>query len=98
MFEYDILAEDPVTHARAGVFHTPHGDVPTPIFMPVGTKATVKGLLPPTLHDLGTKILLANTYHLSGRPSWVHGVGWPNPYRFGRLPGVQPRRAFQVVG
>ena len=68
MFEYDILAEDPVTHARAGVFHTPHGDVPTPIFMPVGTKATVKGLLPPTLHDLGTKILLANTYHLSMRP------------------------------
>ncbi len=68
MFEYDILAEDPTTHARAGVFHTPHGDIPTPIFMPVGTKATVKGLLPPTLHELGTKILLANTYHLSMRP------------------------------
>ena len=68
MFEYDIIAEDPTTHARAGVFHTPHGDVPTPIFMPVGTKATVKGLTTDMLSELGTKILLANTYHLSQRP------------------------------
>lgn len=67
-FTYDIVAEDPTTHARAGVFHTPHGDIPTPIFMPVGTKATVKGVLPSTLERLGTKILLANTYHLSQRP------------------------------
>ena len=67
-FAFDIVAEDPSTHARAGVLHTPHGDIPTPIFMPVGTKATVKGLLPPTLTELGTKILLANTYHLSMRP------------------------------
>lgn len=67
-FTYDIVAEDPTTHARAGVFHTPHGDIPTPIFMPVGTKATVKGVLPSTLESLGTKILLANTYHLSQRP------------------------------
>ena len=88
MFEYDILAEDPTTHARVGVFHTPHGDVPTPIFMPVGTKATVKGLLPPTLHELGTKILLANTYHLSMRPGaelvaemgGLHGfMAWDGP-------------------
>lgn len=68
MFEYDIIAEDPKTHARAGVLHTPHGDIPTPIFMPVGTKATVKGIMPSTLTELGTKILLANTYHLSLRP------------------------------
>lgn len=68
MFEYEIVAEDPTTHARAGVLHTPHGDVPTPIFMPVGTKATVKGILPSSLHKIGTKILLANTYHLSMRP------------------------------
>ncbi len=67
-FAFDIIAEDPTTHARAGVLHTPHGDIPTPIFMPVGTKATVKGLLPPMLEQLGTKILLANTYHLSMRP------------------------------
>ncbi len=67
-FTYDIVAEDPRTHARAGVLHTPHGDVPTPIFMPVGTKGTVKGLTPATLEALGTKILLANTYHLCMRP------------------------------
>ena len=68
LFTYDVIAEDPGTHARAGVLHTPHGDVPTPIFMPVGTKATVKGIMPSTLRELGTKILLANTYHLSMRP------------------------------
>ncbi len=67
-FTYDVVAEDLATHARAGVFHTPHGDIPTPIFMPVGTKATVKGILPETLERMGTKILLNNLYHLSQRP------------------------------
>ena len=67
-FTYDVVAEDPATHARAGVFHTPHGDIPTPIFMPVGTKATVKGIFPETLERMGTKILLNNLYHLSQRP------------------------------
>ena len=67
-FTYDIIAEDPTTHARAGVLHTAHGDIPTPIFMPVGTKGTVKGLLMDTVASLGTKILLANTYHLAMRP------------------------------
>ncbi|MGI6231091.1 MAG: tRNA guanosine(34) transglycosylase Tgt [Tractidigestivibacter sp.] len=67
-FTYDIVAEDPTTHARAGVLHTPHGDVPTPIFMPVGTKGTVKGVLVPQLKELGAKIVLANTYHLAMRP------------------------------
>ena len=67
-FTYDVVAEDPTTHARAGVLHTPHGDVPTPIFMPVGTKATVKGILPSQLERLGAKIVLANTYHLANRP------------------------------
>ncbi len=61
---------------RAGIFHTPHGDIPTPIFMPVGTKATVKGLMTDTVRDLG-KIILANTYHLSQRPGddWWRPVG-----------------------
>ena len=67
-FTYDVVAEDPTTHARAGVLHAPHGDIPTPIFMPVGTKATVKGIMPRTLTELGAKIILANTYHLSQRP------------------------------
>ena len=54
--------------ARAGVLCTAHGDVPTPAFMPVGTKATVKGLDPMRLRELGTTILLGNTYHLHFRP------------------------------
>jgi queuine tRNA-ribosyltransferase len=54
--------------ARAGVLRTAHGDVPTPAFMPVGTKATVKAVDPDELRPLGTSILLANTYHLHFRP------------------------------
>ena len=68
LFSYEVLAEDPATHARAGVFHTAHGDIHTPVFMPVGTKGTVKGLLPGTVADLGAQIVLANTYHLAMRP------------------------------
>jgi queuine tRNA-ribosyltransferase len=54
--------------ARAGVLRTAHGDVPTPAFMPVGTKATVKTLDPEELRALGTRVLLGNTYHLHFRP------------------------------
>ena len=54
--------------ARAGVLRTAHGDVPTPAFMPVGTKATVKAVDPERLRELGTTILLGNTYHLHVRP------------------------------
>ncbi len=68
-FSFEILAECPVTRARAGVLHTPHGIVATPVFMPVGTQATVKGLSPRELaDDLDVRILLANTYHLYLRP------------------------------
>jgi len=66
---FEIVAECPETGARAGLLHTPHGVVETPVFMPVGTQATVKGVLPRDLaDDLGVQILLANTYHLFLRP------------------------------
>jgi queuine tRNA-ribosyltransferase len=74
--------------ARAGVLHTAHGDVPTPAFMPVGTKATVKSLDPDELRTLGTRILLGNTYHLHFRPGedviaelgGLHAfMGWDGP-------------------
>ncbi|MBS1249437.1 MAG: Queuine tRNA-ribosyltransferase [Chloroflexi bacterium] len=65
-FNFELLAQD--GQARAGVFHTPHGDIPTPIFAPVGTKANVKGLTPAQLHDLESQLILANTYHLYLRP------------------------------
>ena len=68
LFKFDLITEDPTTHARAGVLHTPHGDIETPIFMPVGTKANVKGIPTETVKKLGAQIVLANTYHLSMRP------------------------------
>jgi len=68
MFDFTIHHRDPETRARVGEFTTPHGAFRTPAFMPVGTRATVKGLLPRDLKDLGCEILLANTYHLALRP------------------------------
>lgn len=66
---FEILAECPVTRARAGILHTAHGDIPTPVFMPVGTQATVKGLSQRDLWDeIQSRIILANTYHLYLRP------------------------------
>src|SRR3990172_453364 len=68
MFEFDLLVQSPSTRARAGVFHTPHGDLLTPVFAPVGTAATVKALTPAQLRDLGATLVLSNTYHLYLRP------------------------------
>ncbi len=59
---------DGSTRARTGVMSTPHGEVETPMFMPVGTNATVKALDPDDLHEVGASIILANTYHLALRP------------------------------
>lgn len=68
MFRFEILAADPNTRARAGRLHTPHGTVETPVFMPVGTQGSVKGLTQEMLEELGAEILLCNTYHLYLRP------------------------------
>ena len=67
-FEFELLATDPDTGARAGRLHTPHGVIPTPVFAPVGTKATVKALRPADLKELGATLVLSNTYHLYLRP------------------------------
>jgi queuine tRNA-ribosyltransferase len=67
-FTFDIEAEDRETGARAGFFSTPHGAIPTPAFMPVGTQATVKALDPDDLRAVGARIILSNAYHLSLRP------------------------------
>jgi len=66
VFTYEKFAQ--VGRARAGVFHTPHGDIPTPVFAPVGTAATVKGVPPRDLKELGATLVLSNTYHLYLRP------------------------------
>ena len=69
-FEFELLGTDPseATAARRGVMRTAHGDVQTPVFMPVGTLGTVKGVTPAQLHELSVEILLGNTYHLYLRP------------------------------
>ncbi len=68
MIEFEVIAVDSETKARAGVIRTPHGDVPTPVFMPVGTQGTVKTMPWRDLIDFGVRIILSNTYHLYLRP------------------------------
>ncbi|MDE6060537.1 MAG: tRNA guanosine(34) transglycosylase Tgt [Clostridia bacterium] len=65
---YELIHEDKNTGARVGRIYTEHGVIDTPCFMPVGTKATVKGLSPEEVRDTGAQILLSNTYHLYLRP------------------------------
>lgn len=85
---FSFAVEGRTEHARAGVFATPHGDIETPAFMPVGTLANVKMLTPEELRDLGARMVLANTYHLHLRPGAevVRQLGglhafmrWPGP-------------------
>ena len=67
--KYELLHECKQTGARRGRIHTPHGIIETPVFMPVGTQATVKSLTPEELkEEIGAQIILANTYHLYLRP------------------------------
>ena len=85
---YELLHVDKNSGARRGVIHTPHGDIQTPVFMPVGTQATVKALTPEELKDLNAQIILSNTYHLFLRPGHelvkqaggLHGfMNWDRP-------------------
>lgn len=65
-FEFELVATD--GRARAGILHTPHGEIPTPVFAPVGTAGTVKAMPPRDLQALDVNLILANTYHLFLRP------------------------------
>ncbi|MGX7092628.1 tRNA guanosine(34) transglycosylase Tgt [Hutsoniella sourekii] len=65
---YELIKEEKNTGARLGILHTPHGSFETPIYMPVGTLATVKSLSPEELKEMGAEIVLSNTYHLWLRP------------------------------
>lgn len=67
-FPFQVIHEDTGSRARAGLLTTPHGDIQTPVFMPVGTKATVKAMIPEELKEVGAQIVLANTFHLALRP------------------------------
>ncbi|MCA1663577.1 MAG: tRNA-guanine transglycosylase, partial [Myxococcales bacterium] len=85
---FSVGARDPGSRARRGRLQTRRGTVETPLFMPVGTRATVTGLAPDDLHTLGAPIILANTYHLLLRPGpelfrrvgGIHAfMRWPGP-------------------
>ena len=87
-FSFDVECSLPSGLGRAGVIHTPHGDIHTPAFIPVGTKATVKAVLPETMRELGAQAVLANAYHLYLQPGAdvvdeAGGLGafmnWPGP-------------------
>ena len=67
-FKFELLKECERTVASAVILHTPHGDIETPIFMPVGTQATVKTMSPEELKEIGAQIILSHTYHLYLRP------------------------------
>ena len=67
-FSFEITGKSSECFARTGIFTTPHGKIETPIFMPVGTRASVKGLAPEEVKDAGAQIILANTYHCFLRP------------------------------
>ena len=77
MSPFTLLKTDVSSRARAGILHTRRGDVETPVFMPVGTQATVKAVSPEELRNLGAKIILGNTYHLHVRPgeAVIHELG-----------------------
>ncbi len=88
MFSFEVTSRCRSTRARTGIMRTRHGEVPTPVFMPVGTQGTVKSLTPEELKACGARIVLGNTYHLYLRPglevirsfSGLHGfMNWNGP-------------------
>ncbi|MBU1026406.1 MAG: tRNA guanosine(34) transglycosylase Tgt [Candidatus Margulisbacteria bacterium] len=87
-FKFEILKNSKKSKARVGKIHTPHGAVNTPVFLPVGTLATVKTMSPRDLQEIGAEMILSNTYHLLLRPGpdlireagGLHGfMNWPGP-------------------
>ena len=86
---FEVVAECPHTRARAGLLHTPHGTIETPVFMPVGTQGSVKGLTQKMLgEELGARIILGNTYHLYLRPGHERIAKLGGLHRFMNWPGA----------
>ena len=97
MTEFAFKINKTIGNRRIGQIHTAHGIIDTPAFMPVGTAATVKAMLPESVAATGAQIILGNTYHLMLRPgaeriektrrfAQIHELEGPNPHRFRRLP------------
>ena len=98
MLRFDLLATDPVSHARRGRLTLNHGVVETPIFMPVGTYGTVKGVMPRSLHEMGAQIILGNTFHLCMRPGLdvVQQFGGLHAFEQWQKPILTDSGGFQV--
>jgi len=97
-FSYEVKHVCKQSGARLGVLHTPHGDIPTPIYMPVGTSACVKAMTPREMKEIGTKILLSNTYHLHLRPgeNLIHEAGGLHKFMGWDGPILTDSGGFQV--
>lgn len=97
-FSFELIAQCPQTGARVGVWHTPHGPVETPRFMPVGTLATVKGLTPAQIASTGAQMILANTYHLHLQPgeSIIERAGGLHEFMAWNQPILTDSGGFQV--
>lgn len=97
-FSFELIAQCPQTGARVGVWHTPHGPVATPRFMPVGTLATVKGLTPAQIASTGAQMILANTYHLHLQPgeSIIEHSGGLHSFMAWNQPILTDSGGFQV--
>lgn len=95
-FNFELKATH--DHARVGVFHTPHGDIHTPVFAPVGTQATVKSVTPAQLEELGASLVLANTYHLYLRPgdARIASLGGLHRFMQWRSPILTDSGGYQV--
>ena len=97
-FAFEVLQKDSATAARLGLLHTSHGDVQTPVFMPVGTAGAVKALPHEWLEDLDAQIILANTYHLYLRPGHERLHNRVFDFDLVRYSTLTFRRAFVSIG
>ena len=98
MLDFQVLATHPASHARRGTLTLNHGVVQTPIFMPVGTYGTVKGVLPRSLDEMGAQIILSNTFHLWMRPGLdvMAGFGGLHAFEKWSKPILTDSGGFQV--
>ena len=98
MFAFTLLGTDPDTAARRGRVSTPHGDIETPIFMPVGTHAAMKAMTPAQVAEAGAQIILANTYHLHLKPGegLVEKAGGLHRFMHWERPILTDSGGFQV--
>ncbi len=97
-FSFEVIKTCKQSGARLGVVHTPHGDIPTPIYMPVGTQACVKAMTPREMEEVGAKIILNNTYHLHLRPGegLIERMGGTHKFQSWNKPILTDSGGFQV--